>query len=328
MDDRSFMEARCPRPLVACGALLAGLWPAVIAAETVPIPPAAQLAPAPASLLEETPAPAFRLNQPVSIAMPGSEAPSADNQNFAMAKTPKPVRRAAPAQWNSVNTTRPVIALTFDDGPHPELTPKLLEILRANGVKATFYVIGRNVDAYPEIARRIVQEGHEIANHSYNHPALTKLSPARLDEEIRSTNEAIERATGVRPTNMRPPYGAINDRVRQTLTGKFGLDVMIWSVDPLDWKRPGPAVVTQRMVSGAKPGGILLAHDIHPGTVTAMPETIRQLKARGFEFATISELLALHDPSLPPEPSPAKDKPGLTQTAKAVPAEDGARQVR
>lgn len=321
------MQARCPRLLPAFGVLAACLVPMVVSAETVPIPVAAQLAPVPSAMAGGQPAPAFRLDQPVSIAIPGTTAPAADNRNFAMAKTAKPARRAAPAQWNSVTTTRPVIALTFDDGPHPELTPKLLAILRAEGIKATFYVIGRNVDAYPQIARQIVEEGHEIANHSYNHPALTKLSPGRLDQEIRSTNEAIERATGVRPATMRPPYGAINDRVRQTLTGQFGLDVMIWSVDPLDWKRPGPAVVTQRMVSGAKPGGILLAHDIHPGTIAAMPETIRQLKARGFEFATISELLALHDPSLPPEPSPAKGKPAVTQTAKAALPPDGAGQV-
>ena len=200
-----------------------------------------------------------------------------------------------PAQYNSVSLSRPVIALTFDDGPHPELTPKLLDILRQNGVRATFYVIGRNVEAHPEIARRIVAEGHEIANHSWSHPALTSLGAARLNQEIADTSEAILRATGRRPTNMRPPYGAIDDRVRMSILRDHGLDVILWSCDPLDWKRPGAEVVRRRLVDGATPGGILLAHDIHPGTIEAVPGVIQDLKAKGYGFATVSQLLALRE---------------------------------
>lgn len=205
--------------------------------------------------------------------------------------------RRPPATYNSVGTSRPYVALTFDDGPHPELTPKLLDILRQQGVRATFYVVGRNVEAYPDIARRIVSEGHEIANHTWSHPALPSLSAARLRDEIEKTSAVIERTTGRRPTNMRPPYGAINERVRQTIYRDHGLDVIMWSVDPLDWKRPGASVVTQRLVDGAKPGGILLAHDIHAGTVEAMPQTIARLKAKGYGFATVSQLLALQEPA-------------------------------
>lgn len=201
----------------------------------------------------------------------------------------------APAQYNEVPMSRPIVALTFDDGPHPELTPRLLDILRQNGVRATFYVIGRNVAAYPDIARRIVAEGHEIANHSYNHPALTSLGAARLDQELASTSQIIERVTGRRPTNMRPPYGAINDRVRATILRDHGLDIIMWSCDPLDWKRPGAEVVRRRMVEGASPGGILLAHDIHPGTIEAVPGVIQDLKAKGYGFATVSQLLALKE---------------------------------
>lgn len=213
--------------------------------------------------------------------------------------TPRPPR--APASYNAVKTQHPVLALTFDDGPHPELTPRLLDILRAEGVRATFYVIGRNVETYPEIARRIVSEGHEIANHTWSHPALPSVGAARLNKEIASTTEIIQRVTGRRPTNMRPPYGAINDRVRQSMFKDHGLDVIMWSVDPLDWRRPGASVVRQRLVDGATPGGILLAHDIHPGTIEAMPGTIRDLKAKGYGFATVSQLLALQEysPSRP-----------------------------
>ena len=210
-----------------------------------------------------------------------------------------------PASYNKVNTSRPVVALTFDDGPHPEYTPKLLDILRHHGVRATFYVIGRSVDAHPEIARRIVSEGHEIANHTWSHPALPSLGAARLRQEMDKTTDAIVRATGRRPTNMRPPYGAINERVRQTILRDHGLDVIMWSCDPLDWKRPGAEVVRRRLVEGAAPGGILLAHDIHPGTIEAMPGTIQDLKARGYGFATVSQLLALQEPAAPRTAAPA-----------------------
>lgn len=222
---------------------------------------------------------------------PGSESPAPAQ---VVPFNPAPVARV-PSQYNSAHTARRVIALTFDDGPHPDLTPKLLDILRQNGVRATFFVVGSNVKAYPEIARRIVAEGHEIANHSWSHPALTKLGAAGLRHEIEDTNAVIESVTGRRPANMRPPYGALNPRVRDYLTKGQNMNIILWSVDPLDWKRPGAQVVAQRLVEGAAPGGILLAHDIHPGTVEAIPDVIAQLKAKGYGFATVGQLLALQD---------------------------------
>ena len=242
---------------------------------------------------------------------PGVSAPSATRHGPSISVSaegpvaPRPPR--APASYNSVNTSHRVVALTFDDGPHPEFTPRLLDILRAEGVRATFYVIGRSVETYPDIARRIVSEGHEIANHTWSHPALPGVGAARLNKEIASTTEVIQRVTGRRPTNMRPPYGAINDRVRESMFKDHGLDVIMWSVDPLDWRRPGAAVVRQRLVDGATPGGILLAHDIHPGTIEAMPGTIRDLKAKGYGFATVSQLLALQEHNRPrPAAAPAE----------------------
>jgi len=229
-----------------------------------------------------------------------------------------PLARAprVPAQYNSVNTSRRFVALTFDDGPHPELTPRLLDILRQNGVRATFYVIGRNVEMYPEIARRIVAEGHEIANHSWSHPRLTALGSSRLQSELSKTSEIIQRTTGRRPTNMRPPYGAINDGVRQTILRDHGMDVIMWSVDPLDWKRPGAQVVRRRLVEGATPGGILLAHDIHPGTIEAMPGTISDLKAKGYGFATVSQLLALQEPKVAAAAPAAGSAPAAPQVGE------------
>lgn len=195
--------------------------------------------------------------------------------------------------FRSALLSTPHLALTFDDGPHGTLTPRLLDLLAERKVKATFYVIGRNVEAHPDIARRIVAEGHEIANHTWSHPALSGLPSARVAEELRRTHDTVLEVTGCRMTNLRPPYGAFNDKVRQVAFDGHGYDTIMWSVDPLDWKYRNSARITRELVSGAAPGAVLLCHDIHPTTVGAMPETIGQLQSRGFQFVTVDELMRM-----------------------------------
>lgn len=185
------------------------------------------------------------------------------------------------------------IALTFDDGPHPQNTPRLLDILRARNVKATFYVIGRSVDLYPQVVRRTVAEGHEIGNHSHTHRLLSKLGDSEVRMEMARCRDAVGRAAGVRMRTMRPPYGGMLQRQRELVHAEFGYPTILWSVDPLDWKRPGPSVVTSRILSGTTAGGIVLAHDLHAQTVDAMPATIDGLLRRGFKFVTVSQLLAM-----------------------------------
>lgn len=185
------------------------------------------------------------------------------------------------------------IAMTFDDGPHPQNTPRLLDILRARNVKATFYVIGRSVDLYPQIVRRTVAEGHEVGNHSYTHRLLSKLGDSDLRQEMIRCHEAVGRAAGVRMRTMRPPYGGLLQRQRELVHAEFGYPTILWAVDPLDWKRPGPSVVTSRILSGTSAGSIVLAHDLHAQTVDAMPATIDGLLRRGFKFVTVSQLLAM-----------------------------------
>ncbi|MFM8365574.1 MAG: polysaccharide deacetylase family protein [Verrucomicrobiota bacterium] len=216
-----------------------------------------------------------------------------------------PVATPAPRKptYNRCNVDGPILALTFDDGPHPKNTPRLLDLLKERGVKATFYVIGQNVVQYPEIARRIVEEGHEIGNHSYTHPALPKLSAARVTEEISKTNEAIQQAAGVLPTTMRPPYGATNAALTKRLNEEFQLPLILWSVDPLDWKIRKASHVSSHILQNATPGAIILAHDIHPSTVDAMPSTIDGLLAKGYKFVTVSELIALDRPETPGVPA-------------------------
>ncbi|MBM3857133.1 MAG: polysaccharide deacetylase family protein [Verrucomicrobia bacterium] len=192
----------------------------------------------------------------------------------------------------SVPVDGPYVAMTFDDGPSPALTPKLLDLLKQRGIKVTFFVIGQNVEHAPEVVARAASEGHEIGNHTWDHPALTKLSDARVQEEINKTSEAIVKATGKKPVLLRPPYGAMNPRVHR-LVDQDGMKVVLWSVDPNDWKRPGSAVVERRILAGAKPGSIILSHDIHPGTIEAMPATLDALLAKGYKFVTVSELIAM-----------------------------------
>ncbi|RYD17399.1 MAG: polysaccharide deacetylase family protein, partial [Verrucomicrobiaceae bacterium] len=185
------------------------------------------------------------------------------------------------------------VAITFDDGPHPQNTPRLLDMLRARNIKATFYVIGRSVDLYPQVVRRTVAEGHEIGNHTHTHRLLSKLSDAEVRSEMTRCSDAIAKAAGVRPRTMRPPYGGLLQRQREMVHSEFGYPTILWSVDPLDWKRPGAGVITSRILSGASAGGIVLAHDLHAQTVDAMPATLDGLLRRGFKFVTVSQLLAM-----------------------------------
>ena len=209
-----------------------------------------------------------------------------------------------PATWFSVNVDGPYIAMTFDDGPSPETTPRLLDILKQRNIKATFFMIGQNAERNPAIVKRILAEGHEIGNHSWTHPQLSKLSDDRVTEEINKTQNAIKDSSGYTPVLMRPPYGAITARQKDWIEKQFGLSVIIWSVDPFDWKRPGASVIEERILAGARPGAIVLSHDIHKQTVDAMPATLDALAAKGFKFVTVSQLIAMNKPKSSPTPSP------------------------
>lgn len=194
--------------------------------------------------------------------------------------------------FSRVNTYAPYIAMTFDDGPHPTNTPRLLDMLRERNIRATFYVVGKNVRAYPHIVRRIIAEGHEIGNHSWSHPNLTKLSQSAVIKQLQDTESAIISACGVRPRTLRPPYGALTSSQRQMVKAHFGYPTILWDVDPLDWKRPGPSVVTNRIINNTRSGSIVLAHDLHKSTVDAMPSTFDGLLAKGYTFVTVSQLLS------------------------------------
>lgn len=205
----------------------------------------------------------------------------------------------AKISYSQVSITQPVLAMTFDDGPHPTLTPKLLDILKERNIKCTFFVIGKNAKAYPKIIQRMLAEGHEIANHTWTHCSLTSRSDAQIRSELQQSEDALVAAANYRPHLIRPPYGAINTRIKQLMFTEFGYPTVMWSVDPQDWRRPGSSVVTSRLVNGAHPGAIMLSHDIHAPTIQAMPSMFDQLLAKGYQFVTVSQLMNMEKANMP-----------------------------
>lgn len=240
----------------------------------------------------------------------------AQDSNSTPSPTPSPPKAATYAQ---VRVDQPYIAMTFDDGPSAENTPRLLEMLKQRNIKATFFLIGQNAAANPDLVRRILADGNEVGNHSWTHPQLSKLSDDRVTAEITKTQDAIKDASGYSPTLLRPPYGAITPRQREWIENQFGLNVILWSVDPFDWKRPGASVITQRILSQARPGSIILSHDIHKQTVDAMPATLDGLIAKGFKFATVSQLIAMNKPKPPPSQAAEGEGPRSTKNRKSLP---------
>jgi len=218
-----------------------------------------------------------------------------DAQNSAPPAT-SPVPNHAGSEkitFTEVNVDGPYIAMTFDDGPHATNTPKLLEMAAKRHIKLTFFVLVECIEQNPDVLRREATEGHEIGNHSWSHPNLAKLSDEGVRTQLQRTDDIIVKTTGVRPKLMRPPYGELAKRQRILVNHDFGYKVILWDVDPLDWKRPGSNVVAQRIITGARPGSIILSHDIHPPTIAAMPQVFDALLAKGFKFVTVSELLAM-----------------------------------
>ena len=203
--------------------------------------------------------------------------------------------------FSEVNVDGPYIAMTFDDGPHATNTPKLLDMAAKRHIKLTFFVLGECVEQNPAVLQREVAEGHEIGNHSWSHPNLAKLSDEAVRSQLQRTEDLIVKTAGVRPTLMRPPYGELTKRQRIWVNHDFNYKVILWDVDPLDWKRPGTGVVASRIIAGVRPGSIILSHDIHPPTIEAMPQVFDALLAKGFKFVTVSELLAMNKGGERPE---------------------------
>ncbi|MFC6080686.1 polysaccharide deacetylase family protein [Sphaerisporangium aureirubrum] len=181
------------------------------------------------------------------------------------------------------------IALTFDDGPGP-YTRKLLETLRRDKTKVTFFLMGQHAEKYRATARAIARAGHEIGNHTYDHPHLTSLYDGLIRDELVRAQDSIERATGKRPTLMRPPYGDTDERV-SGIAAELGLSQILWNRTSRDWELRNTKAITRRVLADAARDRIVLMHDIWPETVAAMPGILRSLKKKGYHVVTVSTLL-------------------------------------
>jgi polysaccharide deacetylase family sporulation protein PdaB len=189
-----------------------------------------------------------------------------------------------------------IIALTFDDGPDPEDTPIILDLLKKYEVKSTFFVVGKKVEMYPDLARREALEGHELANHTYNHLYFNnQMSEGKIHNEIIKAEQTILKKTGQKPTLFRPPGGIYSERVIQ-VARKSGYQIIMWSwhQDSRDWDRPGVSKIVNSVLQKTRNGDIVLLHDYVEGntqTIAALKQILPQLKKRGYSFVTVSELL-------------------------------------
>ncbi|MDF2569294.1 MAG: pgdA 2 [Sporomusa sp.] len=202
--------------------------------------------------------------------------------------------------FSEVKTSQKLVALTFDDGPYPPYTGQILDVLREKQVPATFFIIGQNAVKYPNLIRRIVVEGHQLGNHTYNHVDLLKADRQAAIDEIDKTNKVIASIVGYGPHVMRPPHG-FRDAVVMDIMAEYQLKVVEWSVSSRDWVNPGANVIADRTLSKVKNGSVILLHDgdgiagLAPReqTVEATGRIIDTLLAQGYKFVTVDEILKI-----------------------------------
>ena len=201
--------------------------------------------------------------------------------------------------FSEIPTQQKIVALTFDDGPYPPYTGQVLDVLKENHVKATFFLIGQNAEKHPELVQRIVAEGHQVGNHTYHHVDLLKADREKIAFEVDRTNKVIQDIIGTAPHVVRPPHG-FRDAVVLDMMAERQLKVVEWSIMSRDWTNPGVDAIVSRTVSKVKNGSIILLHDgdgteskdSRAQTVEAARLIIRDLKEKGYKFVTVDEILA------------------------------------
>lgn len=197
--------------------------------------------------------------------------------------------QAAAAPQPSVDCAREAcLALTFDDGPSAELTPRVLDLLDAHGAKATFFLVGYRVPGNEALLKRMHASGHEIGNHSWSHRKINELTPEELEDDIARTQQVITEAGVPTPRLFRPPYGLFNATIRSHVP----MTVVAWNVDPEDWNARRSQQIIDRVLAGARPGAIIVMHDIEPLTADALDTILATLKQQ-YRLVTVSELLDL-----------------------------------
>lgn len=282
-----------PRTRHARFMIKAAIIPALILAG-LPVKSSAQTAPSPAPHAAPAATPELPADVIVRKAIPVGEPTPVKADDL-----PRMLPPDAKRVYSQCIVESPVIAITFDDGPDPKGTPRLLDMLKERGIKATFFLVGKNAAAFPDIVKRMKDEGHEIGNHTWDHQQLTRLRDTKVSSELQTTHDAIVKACEVVPTLYRPPYGATRLSQQKTIYDQFHYACILWDVDPNDWRTPRSSKKTHdRVLAQTKAGSIILCHDIHHETVEAMPSTLDDLKARGFQFVTVSQLINLESQTL------------------------------
>ena len=200
---------------------------------------------------------------------------------------------------------RKEIALTFDDGPHPGFTQRLLLALHDLSVPATFFVVGKQVEKYPELARLIDGMGYQIGNHTYNHCSLLKIPANYVPTEVIACGYAVKAAIGVTPKYFRPPGGEFDKPVAEEVAG-MGYRMLLWTDDPGDFARPSVDQIVKRVVAHATPGGVILLHDGIEETIEALPRIVAELRQAGYEFVGVDEIVHEHDADLRSTPPPTE----------------------
>lgn len=185
-----------------------------------------------------------------------------------------------------INPNKPMVALTFDDGPS-QYTPRILDVLNENNSKGTFFVVGSSINRNKELLTVMIEDGHEIGNHSYNHKDLTAISHEELYRQIVGTDDLLEIATGHRTTIMRPPYGRNNVEMNKILYKP----IILWSLDTRDWENRNAETIKNNILDNVKDGDIILMHDLYDSTAEAVETVVPELIKRGYQLVTVSELM-------------------------------------
>lgn len=219
--------------------------------------------------------------QPAASVESGGDLPDAGNSAFLDEDAPG-ADTGAPDGGD-----RKLAALTFDDGPHPVYTAKLLDGLKERGVQATFFVIGKNIPGNEELIRRMDEEGHLIGNHTYNHVKICDMSGEAACEEVERTSELVQEITGRNTEFVRPPFGAWNKQMECS----FVMIPVLWDVDPLDWTTKNTELVVQRVLGEVESGDIILLHDWYDSSVEAALRIVDEMQAQGYEFVTVDRLI-------------------------------------
>jgi len=216
------------------------------------------------------------------------------NESISADRGRKYYEEAGQIIWD-IKTTEKVVALTFDDGPHPKYTTEVLDLLEQYDARGTFFIVGEHAEKNPDIILRMYEEGHELANHTYTHPFSTNVS--KIMKEIKQTNDTIYSITGFKPFLFRPVEGQYTDAMIDEIA-KDGFKVVMWSwhQDTLDWKNPGVNTIVNNVLKGTKEGDVILFHDgggNREQTVKALENILPELQKQGYHFVTITDLIKI-----------------------------------